>query len=230
MRSWSIAAVLSADVSFVSPDALRPFPGNPRVHPESQIEALAKSMAQLGWSEPIICDEHYVILAGHGRVAAAQRLYARGERAPNVPAGMVPVVVKRGLSEDDKRAYVVTDNRLASISLFDVETLAGELAELQVGGIPASAMGFSAEDLTRISEDAMRNRLDAMGAVEDADTEDDNFSEPSYTDDNVLFKALIPAAQRGVVYAALEEAKERYQAETTGDALVALLIAAGGTQ
>jgi hypothetical protein len=223
--------MLSANVEHLRPGDLREFPGNPRVHPETQIAALARSMEELGFSEPIIVDEQNTILAGHGRLASARLVYERGGVIPNVPAGMVPVVRKYGLSQADKLEYVVADNRLSSLSVFDVSTLAAELAELQLAEIPASAMGFSGEDLTRINEDSMRQRLAAMTEdVPEEENPDDNFTEPAYTDDNVMFKALIPASQRGVVYAALEEAKEKYGAATTGDALVALLVAVGGTQ
>ena len=80
---------------------LKEFPGNPRRHPERQIAALMKSIRRF-WTNPILIDEAGTILAGHGRWEAARRL------------GMteVPTVTISGLSDSEKRAVVIADNRL----------------------------------------------------------------------------------------------------------------------
>jgi ParB-like chromosome segregation protein Spo0J len=80
---------------------LKPFPGNPRRHPESQIAGLMKSIRKV-WTNPILIDETGTILAGHGRLEAAKRLSMRE----------VPTVTITGLSPGEKRAILIADNRL----------------------------------------------------------------------------------------------------------------------
>jgi ParB-like chromosome segregation protein Spo0J len=95
-------------------DDLKPFLGNPRRHPESQIASLMKSIRKV-WTNPILIDESAMILAGHGRLEAAKRL------------GMseVPTVTITGLSPGEKRAILIADNRLperaSGISMFCVD-------------------------------------------------------------------------------------------------------------
>ena len=89
---------------------LKEFPDNPRRHPESQIARLMKSIRRF-WTNPILIDETGTILAGHGRWEAARRL------------GMteVPTVTISGLSDSDKRAVVIADNRLPEQAVWDFD-------------------------------------------------------------------------------------------------------------
>ena len=91
---------------------LKPFPGNPRRHPESQIAGLMKSI-DLVWTNPILIDESATILAGHCRLEAAKRL------------GMteVPTITIAGLSNSEKRALVIADNRLPERAVWDFDLL-----------------------------------------------------------------------------------------------------------
>ena len=83
--------------------ALRAHPSNSRTHPNKQIRQLARSIEQFGFTIPIIVDENRTILAGHGRWLAVQQLALQS----------VPVVVLSGLSEAERRAYLLADNKLA---------------------------------------------------------------------------------------------------------------------
>src|SRR5262249_34868588 len=98
---------------------LKEFPGNPRRHPERQIAALMKSIRRF-WTNPILVDETGTILAGHGRCEAAKRL------------GMtkVPTVTVSGLSDSDKRAVVIADNRLPEQAVWDLGLLVGHFPDL----------------------------------------------------------------------------------------------------
>jgi len=91
---------------------LKPFPGNPRRHPEAQIARLMKNIKRF-WTIPILIDEDGVILAGHARAEAAKRL------------GMtnVPTITIAGLTETEKRALVIADNRLAEQAEWDFDLL-----------------------------------------------------------------------------------------------------------
>ena len=104
-------------IEMASIDTLKP---SPRTHSKKQIRQLANSMEQFGFTAPIIVDENNVILAGHGRFAAAKLL--RLQR--------VPVVPLTGLSEVERRAYLLADNKLADQAGWDRSALAVELTEL----------------------------------------------------------------------------------------------------
>lgn len=116
---------------------LVPYARNSNTHPEAQLAQLAASISEFGFTMPVLIDEADGIIAGHGRVIAAERL------------GMVavPVLVARGLSEAQKRAYVIADNKIARGSEFDVEILASELVELQWMGFNLDAVGFDGDEL-----------------------------------------------------------------------------------
>lgn len=98
--------------------ALLPADRQPRTHPPRQIRKLMRSMMRVGFTNPVIVDEHARILAGHGRVEAARRL------------GMaeVPTVCLAGLGEAEKRAYALADNRVALDAGWDAELVRLELA------------------------------------------------------------------------------------------------------
>lgn len=110
----------SDDIARVPTDSLTPWDNNPRTHSDDQIARLVGSIQEFGWTRPILVDENLTILAGHGAWEAAK---AMGEEA-------VPILIKPDLTEDQKRAYVITDNALASRSEWDTDLLRLELAEL----------------------------------------------------------------------------------------------------
>jgi DNA modification methylase len=91
---------------------LRPFPGNPRRHPEHQIASLMKSIRRI-WTNPILIDERCTILAGHGRFEAAKRLGMKE----------VPTITIGGLKEEEKRAILIADNRIPERAVWDLDLL-----------------------------------------------------------------------------------------------------------
>jgi ParB-like chromosome segregation protein Spo0J len=93
-------------------DELKDFPSNPRRHPESQIANLMKSIRNV-WTNPILVDETGTILAGHGRREAARRLGMRE----------VPTITITGLTDAEKRAIVIADNRMPEQAVWDIEIL-----------------------------------------------------------------------------------------------------------
>jgi len=100
--------------------ALRPNPKNARTHSRRQIRKLAESIEALGWTYPILADEHGNVIAGHGRLEAAKLLGLT----------KVPVMTAVGLSEAQKRALAIADNKIAEGAGWDRPTLAAELGEL----------------------------------------------------------------------------------------------------
>lgn len=109
---------------------LIPNPENARIHTREQIDSLAQSIEEWGWTMPILIDEHGAILAGHGRVEAAQLLGITD----------VPCVVATGWTAEQKAAYALADNKIGDMSSFDLDLLAQQLDE--IGEISLEAMGF----------------------------------------------------------------------------------------
>lgn len=105
---------------------------NTRTHSESQVAQIAASIQEYGWTNPILIDEDGVIIAGHGRYAAAQ-LLAFDE---------VPCITLVGLTDMQRRAYRIADNKLPLNAGWNDELLAVELADLQDADFDLSLTGF----------------------------------------------------------------------------------------
>jgi DNA modification methylase len=104
------------------------------------VDQIAASMREWGWTNPILADEDGSILAGHGRLAAAQKLGFTD----------VPVMVARGWSDAKKRAYVIADNQLALKAGWDEEMLAAELTDLRDLAFDLDLIGFNEKELSRL--------------------------------------------------------------------------------
>lgn len=193
------------DIQEVSIGRVRPNPANSNTHPEEQIAALAKSIQNNGWTMPLLVDEHMMLLAGEGRLKAAQSL---GKRK-------VPVIVARGWTEEQKRAYLIADNKLARNSKWDPGILHRELTELRSLGIDMADIGFSVDDLTRLDEDIFRLRMteEASGATTDADRP---ASTPAASDGSssggqdgmILLSFMVTPDQRDLILRAVSRARE----------------------
>jgi DNA modification methylase len=121
-------------------DRLRPYERNPRTHSEAQVDQIAASMVEFGWTNPILVDENAGILAGHGRLLAARKLGLTE----------VPVIRFEHLSEAQKRAYVLADNQIALQAGWDDALLAEELAWLRDERFDLDLIGFDASELERL--------------------------------------------------------------------------------
>jgi len=119
---------------------LRPFERNARQHTQAQLDQLARSIEEWGWTIPVLIDEHGMILAGHGRVLAARQL------------GLieVPVIIARGWTDEQKRGYLIADNKLQENSRWDDALLGIELETLGEGGFDLSLIGLTEKDLKRL--------------------------------------------------------------------------------
>lgn len=126
-------------------DQIKPYENNPRTHPDSQITFLATLLRKYGVDQPIVIDEHGVILKGHGRRLAA------------LQAGFkdFPVVVHKGLSDTDKRALRIADNQSALLSGWDDKLMKSELAELSAAGFELLTLGFDSKMLDSMLDSEM---------------------------------------------------------------------------
>ena len=120
---------------------LVPYARNARTHSKEQIAQLRSSLREFGFVSPVIIDNDYNIIAGHGRVAAAK------EEGYNT----VPCVFAENLTEAQKRAYILADNRLAMNAGWDEEMLAVELSDLQADAFDVSLLGFTDAELNKLS-------------------------------------------------------------------------------
>lgn len=130
-------------VKFVDVDSLVPYARNARTHSPEQIDQIARSIQEFGWTNPILVDEKNGILAGHGRLAAALKLGLK----------RVPVIELSHLTEEQKKAYILADNKLALNAGWDVDLLKSELEELQDFGFDLELVGFSWEELNDLLGD-----------------------------------------------------------------------------
>jgi DNA modification methylase len=130
-------------VAMWSVEKLIPYARNARTHSDEQIAQVAASIVEFGWTSPILVGGDGVIIAGHARLLAARKLKMTE----------VPVIVLGHLSEAQRRALVLADNKLALNAGWDEEMLRIELQDLEVNGFNLDLIGFSTEELETILAD-----------------------------------------------------------------------------
>lgn len=123
-------------------DSLVAYKNNSRTHSEKQVEQIAASIKEFGWTIPILVDESDMILAGHGRKMAAMKL----------GLSEAPCIVLSGLSEYQKKAYVIADNKLAENAGWDKEMLQIEIKDLDFADFDLGLLGFSDVELSQFLE------------------------------------------------------------------------------
>jgi DNA modification methylase len=123
-------------------DQLVPYARNSKKHSDAQVEQIAASIIEFGFTVPVLAGEDGTIIAGHGRVLAAKSLGIEE----------IPVMVARGWTEAQRRAYTIADNKLAENGEWDEELLALELGELRDDGFDIGLVGFDTKALGRLLE------------------------------------------------------------------------------
>jgi ParB-like chromosome segregation protein Spo0J len=137
-------------VKNITTDSIIPYARNPRIN-EATIDKVAASIAEFGWRQPIVVDEAMVVIAGHTRLLAAQKLKQK----------TVPVHVAEGLTPEQIKAYRLADNRTQEDSAWDYELLTLELAELQ-NDAPDLFTGFSEAELENLLTNPGAPQLDDL--------------------------------------------------------------------
>ena len=138
-------------------DRLKPYERNARTHDDAQVAKIAASITEFGFTNPILVDSADGIIAGHGRLMAAKEL----------GLAEVPVIVLDHLTDAQRRAYILADNRLALDAGWDNDMLAAELADLQGEGFDLELTGFTDEEIDALLDDPEAEQL-PPGAHEDA--------------------------------------------------------------
>lgn len=122
---------------------LIPYARNSRTHSDAQVAQIAASIREFGWTNPVLLDGDNGIIAGHGRVMAAQKL---GETE-------VPTIELSNMDENQKRAYIIADNKLALNAGWDEQMLALEIQDLKDVGYDLELLGFDLNELQSIDDE-----------------------------------------------------------------------------
>lgn len=142
-------------------DKLIPYARNARTHSDNQVNQLAASIKEWGWTTPVLVDEDGMIIAGHGRLLAAKKL--------NIEK--IPVIVAKGWTSAKKKAYVLADNQLALNAGWDMKLLPIELQELQELDFDLNLLGFDPKELSLMLEPEQIEGLTDEDAVPDVPEE-----------------------------------------------------------
>lgn len=126
-------------ISYLSPDRIRPYKNNPKIHKDKQVAQISSSIREFMFTNPILLDEQYEILAGHGRYMAAKELKLES----------VPCIILDHLSSEQKRAYRIADNKLTELGKWDEDLLALEFSDLSNLdlGFDLSITGFETTEI-----------------------------------------------------------------------------------
>jgi site-specific DNA-methyltransferase (adenine-specific) len=151
------------EIKEVEVTALIPYAKNSRTHDDAQVAQIAASIKEFGWTNPILVDGDKGIIAGHGRLMAARKL----------KMDKVPVIELSGMTDAQKKAYVIADNRLALNAGWDNAMLTIELQDLEDEGFDLTLTGFDQDEL-----DALLNPIEPTTGLTDEDAVPDVPEEP----------------------------------------------------
>ena len=151
---------------------LTAYAGNARIHSDEQVSEIAASIKEFGFTQPVLIDPGNEIIAGHGRVMAARKLanggtIYRGPDGEPMEPGTVPCIRLSHLTDAQRRAYILADNRIALSSEWSEDLLKAELTKLHDEGFDLGLTGFTDDELEAAIGDA----------TEDADLSDEDEKE-----------------------------------------------------
>lgn len=143
----TIAPHLPDQIEHLPTDALVPYARNSRTHSPEQVAQIAASIREFGFTNPVLIDANNTLIAGHGRVMAAQ----------SIGVATVPAIRLAHLTDAQRRAYVIADNKLAENAGWDMATLAREVEDLTAEGFDIDLLGFGDDELTALLGDAKKD-------------------------------------------------------------------------
>lgn len=129
------------EIQYKATEDLIPYARNSRTHSAEQVAQIAASIREFGWTNPVLIDGENGIIAGHGRVLAAHKL---GET-------QVPTIELSHMSDTQKRAYIIADNKLALNAGWDDEMLALEMDEIKNAGYDLGLTGFNLDEIVALN-------------------------------------------------------------------------------
>jgi len=173
--------------------SLIPYARNSRTHSDEQVAQIAASIKEWGWTTPVLIDPDGMLIAGHGRVLAAQQL----------GIDEVPCMVADGWTEAQKKAYVIADNKLALNAGWDDDMLKVEMQELDDLDFNLELTGFELDDI----EDMVGADIECVDLPDLADGDKEPFQKKTFTlhdeqaeivDDAVLLARANPLSDTGI--------------------------------
>ena len=193
------------NIEHLDPEALFPNPQNPRILEEA-IAPVADSIKEFGFLVPVVIDENNIILSGHARTRAAISL----------DLNKIPVVRAEELSEEQKKAFMLADNRLSENASYNNSLLADVLRDLNSQEYDLSVTGFSEDEINAYLDSAAESLDDILGLdFNDEEIEDEPIEEPEEIvandkDDERQMKKLnflVTEQQKEIIEARLKEVK-----------------------
>ena len=134
----------SVKLQEVAIELLKPYERNAKIHPQKQIDKIIDSIREFGFITPCVIDSAYNVIAGHGRIMASEQMGLK----------TVPCVFIEGLTEEQRRAYILADNRLGELGEWDMDLVFDELGDLADMNFDIEVTGFEMpEELPEIEED-----------------------------------------------------------------------------
>ena len=138
-------------IRYISVDSIIPYSKNSRTHSDAQISQITKSIKEFGFTNPILIDEENIIIAGHGRLQAAKKLNL----------DKAPVITLEGLTDAQRKAYVIADNKLALNAGWDNFLLKVEMQSLINLDFDLDVIGFDEGEILNIMLDKEEGETDA---------------------------------------------------------------------
>jgi DNA modification methylase len=131
-------------IEYLAPESLKPYPCNARTHSKRQVQQIARSIERFGFNNPVLIDPTDTVIAGHGRMEAAKLL----------KLSTIPVIRLAHLTEVERRAYIIADNKLAQNAAWNVDLLASEVQYLLDAEFEIELTGFHMAELDVVLEEA----------------------------------------------------------------------------
>lgn len=133
---------------------IKPYKNNAKIHGKNQLKKLQESISEFGFLTPCLIDQDFNLIAGHGRVEAAKALGMKE----------VPCVFIEELTEQQRKAYILADNKLSELAEWDLEILNQELAELSEAGMDITLVGFELNnEITQELNDGVEISIESLG-------------------------------------------------------------------
>ena len=186
------------EITYLSVNTLAEYKSNVKTHSPEQVEAIAKSIVEFGFNNPILIDEVGEIIAGHGRIMGAKL------------AGMdqVPCIVLEDLSEVQKKAYRIADNKIHELGGWDLERLSLELNAINDEGFDLDFTGFDPDELNRLlAESGEDANYSSEGLLFDEEDSNESKSDSeNESDQTQKFTFVVSNQEAGNVHNALKKA------------------------
>jgi hypothetical protein len=193
-------------IEMLKVEDLIPYINNARTHSEEQVLQIASSIKEFGFNAPVLIDGEQGIIAGHGRVQAARKLGLTE----------VPCVRLDHLSDVQRKAYILADNKIALNASWDFQLLNVEIETLKSSEFDLLLTGFSMEDLQKLSDDMDEQRLNDLSS---GSSNNDEPSTDAIDGETAALSFPVDHDQKITIFEAIRIAKAKHSLDTSGDAL-----------